>query len=62
MWLSGNGDRVGDVGITVKEELCRNLVDVRKVKERVVVYVLIFEEDVLRIILLHALSRRRRLK
>ena len=45
LW-SENGDGVGVVGVMVKEEV----VEVRMVSERVMVVVLVFEEDVLRLI------------
>ena len=49
LWWSGKGDRVGSVGVMVKEELFE-AVEVRIVNVRVMVDVLVFEEDVLRLV------------
>ena len=49
LWWSGKGDRVGGVGVMVKEELCRKVVEVRRVSD-IVMSVVVFEEDVLRLI------------
>ena len=50
-WWSGKGDGVGGVGVMVKEELCEKVVEVRMVSGRVMnVVVVVFEEDVLRLI------------
>ena len=43
------GDFVGGVGVMVKEELCEKVVEVRRVSGRVMT-VVVFEEDVLRLI------------
>ena len=49
LWWSGKGDRVGGVGVMLKEEMCEKLVEVRRISDRVVTLV-VFEEDVLRLI------------
>ena len=40
----------------VKEELCENVVEVRRVSDRVMTVVFIFEEDVLRLICGYAIQ------
>ena len=50
LWWSGKGDGVGGVGVLVKEELCEMVVEVRKVSDRVMTFVVIFEDSVLRLI------------
>ena len=47
LWWSGIGDGVGGM---VKDELCEQVVDVSRVSDRVMAVVLVFEEDVLRLI------------
>ena len=49
LWWSGKGDGVGGVGVMVKTELCEKVVEVRVVSDRVMA-VVVFEEDVLRLI------------
>ena len=41
---------VGGVGVMVMEELCENVVEVRRVSDRVMTLAAVFEEDVLRFI------------
>ena len=36
LWWSVNVDGVGGIGVMVKEELCKKVVDVRRVSDRVV--------------------------
>ena len=62
MWWSGKGDEVGGVGVMVKEELCEKDVEVRRVSGRVIAVVVVFEEDVLRLICGNALQSERSLK
>ena len=50
LWWSGKRDGVGGVGVMVKEELCEKVVEVRRVSNRVMTVVAIFEGDVLRLI------------
>ena len=49
LWWSGKGDAVDGGGVMVKEKLCEKLVEVRRVCDRVMT-VVVFEEDVLRLI------------
>ena len=58
---SGKGDGVGGVRVTVKEELCEEVVEVRRVSDRVMT-VVVFEEDVLRLICGYALQSGRSLE
>ena len=50
LWWSGIGDGVGGAGVMLKEELCEEVVDVRRVSDRVMTLAVVFEEDVLRLI------------
>ena len=50
LWWSGKGDGVGGVGATVNEELCEKVLEVRRVSDRVMTLVVVFEEDVRRLI------------
>ena len=56
LWWSGKGDGVGGVEVMEKEELCENVLEVRRVSDRVMT-VVVFEEDVLRLICGYALQR-----
>ena len=55
---SGKGDRFGIVGVTVKEEMCEEVVEVRNVSGGVMT-VVVFEGDVLRLICVYAPERGR---
>ena len=59
LWWSGNGD--GGVGVMVKEELCEKVVEVRRVSD-IVVTLVVFEEDVQRLICEYAPQSGRRLE
>ena len=50
LWWSGKGDGVGGVGVMVKEELCEKVVEVRRLSDGVMTLIVVFEEDVLRLI------------
>ena len=50
LWWSGKGNGVGGVGVIVKEELCEKVVEVRRLRDRVMTLLVVFEEDVLRLI------------
>ena len=50
LWWSGKGDEIVDVRVMVKEELCNVVVGVRKMSDIVMTVVVVFEEDVLRLI------------
>ena len=56
LWWSGNRDEVGGVGVMVKEELCDDVVEVKRVSDRVMTLVVVFEEDLLRFICWYALQ------
>ena len=45
LWWSGKGDGVRGVGVMVKEELCKKMVEV---SDRVMTLVVVLKEDVLR--------------
>ena len=47
---SGKGDGVGGVGVMVKVELCEQVVGVIRVSDGVMTVVVVFEEDVVRLI------------
>ena len=47
LWWSGNNDGIGEVGILVKEELCKKVVEVRRKSNRVMAMGLAFEEEVI---------------
>ena len=49
LWWSGKLDGVGGVGVMVKEELYEEVVEVGRISVRVMI-VVVFEEDVLRLI------------
>ena len=46
-WCGSYGE--GGMGVIVKEELCEKVVEVTMVSDRVMAFVLVFEEDVLRL-------------
>ena len=54
LWWCGNDDKIGSVGILVKEKLCEKLVEVRRRCGRVMAIGLVFEEEVVRIICAYA--------
>ena len=54
LWWCGNDDKIGGVGILVKEELCEKVVQVRRRCDRVMVIGLVFEEEVVRVICAYA--------
>ena len=54
LWWCGNDDKTGGVGILVKEELCENVVDVRRRCDRVMAVGLVFGEEVVRVICAYA--------
>ena len=61
LWWSGKGDEI-DVGVMVKEELCGKVVEVRRVSDRVMTVVVVFEEDVQRLICGYATQCERSLE
>ena len=50
LWWSGNCDGFGGVGVLVKEELCEKVVEVRRKSDRVMSMVIVFKEEVMRVI------------
>ena len=62
LWWSGKGDGIGGVGVLEKEQLCEMVVEVRKVSDRVMTFVVIFEDFVLRLICGYALQSGRSLE
>ena len=59
LWWSEKGDGVGGVGVMVKEELGKNVVEVRRVSDRVMTLV-VLEQVVLRLICGYAPQSGRR--
>ena len=57
LWWSGNSDGTGGVGVLVKEELCEEVVEVRRRSDRVMTVVMVLEEEVLRIICVYGPQR-----
>ena len=41
LWWSGEKDKIGGVGILVREDLCMNVVEINKISDRVMVVVII---------------------
>ena len=55
LWWCGNDDKTRGVGgILVKEELCENVVEVRRKCDRVMAIELVFRENVVRVIWAYA--------
>ena len=50
LWWSGKGDKGGGVGVMEKVELCEKVVEARRLSDGVMTVVVVFEEDVLRLI------------
>ena len=50
LWWSGKLDGVGSVGVMVEEELCEEMMEVKRINDRVLTLIVVFEEDVLRLI------------
>ena len=59
---SGKEDGVGGVGVMLKEELHKKGVGVRRISDRVMTIVVVFEEDMLRLICGYATQCGRHLK
>ena len=45
LWWSGNEDKIGGVGILVREDLCMNVVEINRISNRVTVVVIIFGKN-----------------
>ena len=54
LWWSGNEDKIGGVGILVREDLCMNVVKINKISDRVMVVVIVFGKKVVRIVCSYA--------
>ena len=54
MWWSGNQEGCGGVGVLVKEELYDKFIEDRRVNDRVISLVIVFEEEVLRVVCAYA--------
>ena len=54
LWWSGNEDKIGGVGILVREDLCMNVVEINRILDRVMVVVIIFGIKVVRIVCAYA--------
>ena len=54
LWWSGNEDKIGGVGILVREDLCMNVVEINRISDRVMVVVIIFGKEVVRIVCAYA--------
>ena len=50
LWWFGKGHVDGGVGVMVKDDLCEKVVDVGRVSDRVMTVVVVFEENVLRLV------------
>ena len=59
LWWSRNNDGIEGVGILVIEELCKKVVEVRRKSDRVMEIVLVFEEEVKKVICAYALRAGR---
>ena len=54
LWWCENDDKTNDVGILTKEELCENVVEVRRRCDSVMAIALVFTEEVVRVICAYA--------
>ena len=54
LWWCGNDDKTASVGILVNEELCENVVEVRRRCDRVTAIGLVFGEEMVRVICAYA--------
>ena len=55
LWWSGNNNGIGGSGISVKEELCKKVVEVHRRCDRVMSRMLVFKEEVMRVICAYGL-------
>ena len=60
LWWSLKRDGDGDVGVMMKEELCEKVLEVRRMSDRIMAVVFVFEEDVLRLTCVYVLKNGRR--
>ena len=54
LWCSGKSHGLGGVGVMLMEKLREKVVEVRRVSDRMMAVVLVFEKDALKLILVHA--------
>ena len=54
LWWCGNDGKTGGLGISVKEEFCENVVEVRRRCDRVMAIGLVFGEEMVRVICAYA--------
>ena len=54
LWLSGNENKIGSVKILVRKDLCRNLVAINRISDRIMVVIITFSKKVVRIICIYA--------
>ena len=54
LWWCGNDDKIGCVGILVKQQLCEKVVEVTRRCDRVMDIGLVFEKEVVRVICAYA--------
>ena len=59
LWWSGNASGTGGFGILVKEELFEKVVEVRRKSDRVMVVLLTYGEEVVKILFAHGLQSGR---
>ena len=57
--VSGNENKIGGVGILVREDLCMNVVEINRISDRVIVVVIIFGKKVVSIVCAYAPQRGR---
>ena len=58
LWWTGNDAGFGGVGILVKEEIARNVVEIRRKSDRVMAIVLTLDREVMRIICAYGPQKR----
>ena len=54
LWWSSNEDKIGGVGILVRDDLCMNVVEINRISDRVIVVEIIFGKKVVRIVCAYA--------
>jgi len=59
LWWSGNNEGIGGFGILVKDEICERAVGVRRSGNRVMMVVMVFGEEVVRVISVYIPQRGR---
>ena len=54
MWWSGNQEGCGGVGVLVKEELYDKVVEIRRVKDRVMSLAIVYGQEMVRVVWTYA--------